>query len=300
MNYKKVFRNRRTRENILIALRIIPDKPMLKLLYKIKFKRKLNLKHPRRFSEKVQWVKLYERSQDMVTITDKYEVRDYIKGKGYESLLNECYGVYNSPSEIDFDKLPNRFVIKDTLGSGSVSVIVVKDKNSLDLRDAYKTMNRWVSKRNRLLDDGREWAYRAGKKHRIIIEKFLSQEKEDLVDYKFFCSNGEPIVIAHDKDRFSNHKRTFFDINWNKINVEDADYPSADNVDKPANLQKMIEIASDLSKGFSLLRVDFYNIDGRIIFGELTCYPHSGLVVFKPDEFDFYLGERIKLIGLVK
>lgn len=296
MDYKKIFKKRKTREFILRTLRFLPDKFMLKLIYRVKLKRKLNLKNPKRFSEKIQWLKLNYRNPIMIQITDKYDVRGFVEKRNYSHILNECYGVYNSFDEIDFSLLPNQFVVKDTLGSGSVSVYLVKDKNKVDLKDLEKTVNKWISKKNQKLDDGREWAYRAGKKHRIIIEKYLKQKDEDLVDYKFLCFNGEPYVIAHDKARFSNHQRSYFDVNWKKLNVKDREHAICDQViERPENFKEMIKIAKDLSQGFPLLRVDLYNIEGKIVFGELTCYPYSGLVQFEPDEFDYLMGEKIIL-----
>lgn len=295
-NYKRILKNRTTRDAILRFMKFIPDNIMLRIEYWVKLGRMLNLKTPQRYTEKIQWLKLFYRKPEMVRITDKYTVRSYVKECGLEDILNECYGIYDTVEQIDFQKLPQQFVVKDTLGSGSVSVLIIKDKASANIDEIKSQLNKWISDKSNELDDGREWAYHSGEKHRIIIEKFLKQSTEDLVDFKFLCFEGEPRYIVHDKDRFGGHKRTFFDLDWNRLDVKDKEYPVAEEIiPKPKNLDEMINVAKRLSRGFPALRVDLYNVNGKIIFGELTCYPWSGLVQFCPDKFDFEMGKYFVL-----
>lgn len=297
--YKKIIRNRKTREFILLFLRFIPDKWMIKLQYHIKTGRKLNLSNPQRYSEKMQWYKLNYKDPQMVQCTDKYEVRKYIREKGYEYLLNECYGVYESFNEIQFDKLPNQFVLKDTLGSGGVSVIVVKDKKNVNFNDLRKQVERWISTKCEKLDDGREWAYHAGKNHRIIVEKYIeSMEGGGLTDYKFFCFNGEIacIYVINNRVLGQHGQLAIMDKDFNRLPVQSKTQETMkNNPKKPQNFEAMIEIAKKLSRDFPHVRVDLYNEEGKILFGELTFYGASGYILYDPDEFDYKLGEYFKL-----
>jgi len=296
INYKKLIKTRGMRLKILSALEFIPDKPMLYLQYFLKFNRLLNLRNPKRFTEKLQWYKLYYRDPLMKKCVDKYLVRDYVESKGLDDLLNELYGVYNVPEEIDFDLLPNEFVIKTTDGGGGNNIIIYRNKDDFNIKQTKSKLNNWLNLRKNL-SGGREWSYR-NSKSRIIIEKLLVNKNNaaaGINDYKFFCFNGKPEYIVVDKDRYIEHKRNFYDINWNFIKVE-SDHPYfGDTMAKPDNLDEMIEIASILAEDFPFVRVDLYNIDGEIIFGELTFYPWSGYVQFKPDEFDFTLGKELSL-----
>ena len=194
MDYKKIIKSRSLRLRILKILSFIPDKLMIKLQYFLKTGRRLNLKSPRRFTEKIQWYKLYYKNPLMIQCVDKYDVREYIKSKGLEDILIPCYGVYDTPDEIDWDALPNQFVMKDTLGGGGTSVIIVKDKTTVDIEDLKKRAAEWVKIDAHNKSGGREWPYYSGKNHRIIIEAMLPSNIDEggLIDYKFFCFNGEP------------------------------------------------------------------------------------------------------------
>ena len=185
INYKKIIKSQRLRFKILNLLSWIPDKTMIKIQYRIKTGRKLNLKNPERFTEKLQWYKLYYRNPLMKKCADKYEVREYVKSKGLDSILNELYGVYDRPEEIDFDKLPNKFVIKTTDGSGGNNIIICNNKKKLNIDNTIKKIKNW-QKNNIKKPAGREWCYE-GLKSKIICEKLLSRdERNDLPDYKFF------------------------------------------------------------------------------------------------------------------
>lgn len=294
MDYKKIIKNQNIRFKILKFLNFIPDKTMVKLQYRIKTGRKLNLKNPQRYTEKLQWYKLNYRNPLMTKCADKYTVREYIESKGLGHILNELYGVYDNVNEIDFDKLPNKFVLKTT--NDSDTNIFCKDKANSDLEEIKKKMNKKIKARTQI-PLAREWAYSNAKK-RIICEKLLEDKDtkdNGINDYKFLCFNGKPEFIVYDIDRYIGHKRNFYDTNWKYLNVS-SDCPNFGNVvGKPEKLKEMLEIAKTLSKDFPAVRVDLYCIQNKIYFGELTFYPWSGYVKFEPDEFDFILGKKFKI-----
>lgn len=291
--YKKIISSQKMRFAILRMLKFVPDKAMIKLQYRIKLKRKLNLKDPKRYTEKIQWYKLYYRNPVMMECVDKYGVRRYIEKKGLGNILNQLYQVVDRPEEINFDQLPDKFVIKTTNGSGTN--ILVKNKKTLNIAETKKKLNDFLNMAE--ASAGREWAY-GGSSKKIIVEELLednSNKDKGISDYKFLCFNGKPVYVVYDKDRFSDHKRNFYDVNWNYVKV-DSDCPCfEDSVKKPENYEKMVEIASVLSRDFPAVRVDLYNIEGKIYFGELTFYPWSGYVQYTPDSFDFELGKYFVL-----
>ena len=294
MNYKKIIKSQKARFKILELLKWIPDKTMLKLQYRIKTGRKLNLKNPKRYTEKLQWYKLNYRNSLMTKCADKYTVREYVKSKGLDHILNELYGVYDSVKEIDFDKLPNKFVLKTT--NDSDTNVFCRDKANIHIEEIKEKIERNIKERSKT-PLGREWAYRNAKR-RIICEKLLEDSKtkdRGISDYKFLCFNGKPAFIVYDVDRYIRHKRNFYDINWKYLNIS-SDCPNfGDMVEKPEKLEEMLEIAKILSKDFPAVRVDLYCVENKVYFGELTFYPWSGYVKFEPDEFDFILGEKFKI-----
>ena len=172
MDYKKIIRSRAARENILRALAFIPDETMLRIQYRIKTGRALHLKHPTRFTEKLQWYKLYYRDPDMLRCVDKYEVRAYLRERGFQDLLPRCFGVFDSPDQLPVPQLPDRFVLKDTLGSGGNAVLLCPDKDRADWRAIRKTAAGWCAT-PLVRDGGREWPYYSGKPHRILAEEYL-------------------------------------------------------------------------------------------------------------------------------
>lgn len=295
MNYKKIIKSQKLRLAILDMLCWIPDKPMIKFQYRIKTDRKLDLNNPKRYTEKIQWYKLNYKNPLMISCCDKYDVREYVEEKGLSNILNDCYGVYDNPNEIDFDKLPNEFVLKDTLGSGGSSIIICKDKKNANIEEYKRIMNEWISKKNKP-SAGREWPYYSGKKHRIIAEELLNCKNGDLPDYKFFCFSGEPYclyMMQNYRENHANGELSFLSKDFKLLDVCRADFkPITEQPEKPKNYEKMIEYSRILSKGFPHVRVDFYNIEGKIIFGEMTFFNASGYFSFKPDSFDFELGEK--------
>ena len=300
MDYKKILKSRKLRLAILDVLSFVPDKPMIQLQYRIKTGRKLNLKNPQRYTEKLQWYKLYYRDPLMAQCVDKYEVRKYVTSLGLGHILNECYGVFDKPEDIDFDKLPNQFVLKDTLGGGGNSVIICKDKSKADLNSYISQMNEWVHTKV-IPSGGREWVYYEHKKpHKIICEQLLVCDNGDLPDYKFYCFNGKCFVYYVREDYMQNHrngKMAFFDNNNFQMRNLSLDYcvSSKQKILPPENIEQMKEISEKLAKRFPHVRVDLYFVNHNVCFGELTFFNASGYFNFEPDEFDYVLGERFIL-----
>lgn len=296
MNYKKILKTPEARRMVLNSMRFIPDSLMLPLQYRIKLGRKLNLKNPKRFTEKLQWYKMNYRNPIMHKCVDKYLVREYVKSKGLEKILIPLIGYYKSIDEIEWDKLPEKFVIKTTHGGGGLNVLVCPNKKKLD----YKSIKQKFYFKNKPVPTntlGREWAY-YGIKPGIAVEELLINNENPMAgvnDYKIFCFGGIPKYVVVDVDRFIGHKRNFYDTNWQNLNVE-SDCPAVNrDIKKPQNFQEMLKIASKLSEDFPFVRVDLYNCSGKIYFGELTFYPWSGYVQYKPDSFDFELGKQFIL-----
>lgn len=290
MDYKKIFRSRAVRFAILNCLRFVPDKAMLKLQYKMKTGRALNLEDPKRYTEKLQWYKLNYKNPIMHQCVDKYAVREYVKSKGLSDILVGLYGKYDNPADIDWDKLPDSFVLKTTNGGGGLNVVICHDKDALDKADVQSKLACSTVKSR---TGGREWAY-YGLKPGIVAEELLVNRENPeagVSDYKIFCYNGKAKYIIVDVDRYIGHKRNFYDREWNRLPLS-SDCPAADReIEQPQNFERMMEIAEKLSEGFPYVRVDLYNVEGKIYFGELTFYPWSGYVNFDPDEYDFVFGE---------
>ena len=300
MDYKRLIKSRSLRLKILRSLSFIPDKQMVKLQYRIKTGRKLNLKEPKRFTEKLQWYKLYYRNPRMIPCVDKYDVREYVKSKDLEDILVPCYGVYDTPDEIHWDTLPNQFVMKDTLSGGGISVIIVKDKQHEDLEELKRRAAEWVATDAHKRDGGREWPYYSGKKHRIIIEQYIEadEEKGGLIDYKFFCFHGEPtwIYVLADRALGNGVGLGIFDTSFQQKEALRADErPLKRDVEKPESFDRMLEISRILSEDFPEARIDLYDVDGAVKFGEITFFDGSGYMTFTPDEFDFTLGEAFDI-----
>ena len=293
MDYRNIVKNKEMRFKILHFLRFIPDKWMLKFQYRVKMGRKLNLKNPKRWTEKLQWYKANYRTPLLTQCADKYEVREYIKNKGLEGILNKLYMVYDNADQIKIDSLPQSFVIKTTNGSGTN--ILCKEKSQLDLEKVQKSLNEWMVRDNYSV--GREWSYK-NIVPKIIIEEYLEDKTnsfDGINDYKFLCFNGKAKYIVFDVDRNVSHKRNIYDTDWNFLDVK-TDYPNfGDCVSKPEMLNEMLRVADILAKDFPFVRVDLYCVNSKIYFGELTFYPWTGYIQFYPDEFDIILGEKFKL-----
>lgn len=280
------------------SLQFVPDVLMLKIQYWILLKRALNIKHPERFTEKIQFYKVYYRHPDMLRCVDKYLVREFVVERlGTDKYINTLYQVCKSADLIDFDVLPDKFVIKTTDGGNGDNVLICTDKAKLNQVKAIKIINSWRNKQYYLIS--REWAYRGAKQSRVIVEQYLeSDENKDgsIDDYKFLCYDGKFHYLWVDKDRYSNHKRGFWDKELNFLNNVKSDIPTFESeIALPGNIDEMILIAEKLSKGFPFARIDLYNIKGKVYFGEITFYPWSGYVQYTPDSFDYELGVHFNI-----
>ena len=292
--YKKIFSNKRLRFKILSMLRFIPDKQMLQLQYRIKHHRKLNLKEPKRYTEKIQWYKLYYRNPVMQQCADKYQVRRYVESKGLGHILNELYAAFASPEDICLDALPDEFVLK--LSNGSGTNLIVSDKSKLNLEQVHQMFRDFEAQRGS--SAGREWVY-GGKQPSVIVAEELLKDPDrphgDLCDYKILCFGGNPEYVVYDTDRFTQHRRNIYDTQWNDLHIS-SDCPCIDaEIPKPETLDEMLEIARTLSADFPAARIDLYSIRGKVYFGEITFFPWSGYVNYEPDSFDFEMGSKFVL-----
>lgn len=269
----------------------VPDKTYLELLFHARMGKKLNIDNPKTFSEKLQWLKLYDRNPMYEKLVDKYEVREYISKKIGEKYLIPLLGKYDNFEEINFDKLPSQFVMKCTHDSGGL--VICKDKSQLDIEAARKKINKSL-KRNYYYH-GREWPYK-NIKPKIIIEKYMVDESGfELKDYKFFCFNGEPKSLFIATDRGIDTRFDFFDMKFNHLPFWQHYRNSNKKINKPTGFKEMIELSEILSEGIPHVRVDFYDINGQIYFGELTFYHFSGMERFYPNKYDEIFGDWLDL-----
>ena len=303
MDYKKIIKSRQSRTKILSKLSWVPDSIMLRIQYRLKMGFWPDFKHPKRLSEKLQLYKMHYRNPSMPRCVDKYDVREYVKGKGLDSILNRLYGVYDDVSEIQFDTLPHRFIMKSTTGGGGFNVLVVKDKNAIDWDDVKQKIAPWCWKRTRQqkTNSGREWAYLGIKQSRIIIEELLEDDNNpdgSIDDYKFFCFNGEPrlLYISRGLEDHSTARISFVSLDWTPAPFRRSDYTPFETLpEKPAGLDKMMQYSRILAEGTYFVRVDFYEAGGEVYFSEMTFYPTGGYLTFGSDEEDLTLGGWLKL-----
>lgn len=291
MEYKRFFKNQKLRLAILNFLTWVPDSTMLSFQYRAKLGRRPNLKNPQRWTEKIQLYKMKYRNPLLLQCVDKFSVRDYVCKKGLGDHLVNLYGVYESVDDIPFDNLPTSFVLKTTGGGGGLNVAIVKERKNLNIDTIKKSLSSWQKTIGSM--GGREWAYSGIQKSKIIAEELLINKKNPeagIEDFKILCFNGIPYYIIVDKDRYIDHKRNIYTTSWERVDVTTDHEQFSPDYTKPSNLDRMLEIATVLSEDFPFVRVDLYNIDGMVFFGELTFYPWSGYVQFKPDSFDYTLG----------
>ena len=279
----------------------IPDKLYLRTKYRIYIGKKLNLQNPKTFNEKLQWLKLYDRKPEYHKMVDKYEVKHYVAEKIGSQYVIPTIGLWNKASEIDFETLPNQFVLKCTHDSGGV--IICKDKNNADIDGIVKKLEKGLKTDYYLL--GREWPYK-GIMRRIIAEEYLEDESNhDLKDYKVLCFNGVPKLIELHTGRFTEHQtQDFYDTDWNKLSISQSNLPefqkSSTILPKPVNLDEMITLSRVLSKGIPHVRVDWYSIKGHLYFGELTFFDGSGLDPWDDPNDDLMMGNWIVLPPIKK
>lgn len=273
---------------------VLSDKTFIKIEYRNRMRKKLNLKTPQTFNEKLQWLKIYDRKPIYTTMVDKYEVKNYVADKIGDEYIIPTLGVWDSFDEIDFDSLPDQFVLKCTHDSGGL--VICKDKSKLNKEKAKKKIE--LSLNRNYYYHGREWAYK-DVKPRVIAEKYMEDKNsKDLKDYKFFCFDGKVKAMFIATDRFTQGVETkfdFYDTNFEHLPFTNG-HPNAECViEKPKHFEKMKELAEILSKGIPQIRVDFYEIDDEVYFGELTFFHWSGMVPFVPEKWDYVFGEWIEL-----
>lgn len=270
----------------------MPDEEYLKRRYKLTFNKELDLENPQTFNEKLQWLKLNDRKPEYTIMVDKYAVKKYVADKIGEQYIIPTLGVWDSFDEIDFNCLPNQFVLKCTHDSGGL--VICRDKSKLDIKSARKKINKCL-KRN-FFYGGREWPYK-NVKPRIIAEKYMTDESGiELKDYKVFNFGGTPEIIEVDFGRFKEHKRNLYDTDWQYIEAA-IQYPTASDVkiDRPQQLEQMLKLAKILSKDIPFVRTDFYSIEDRLYFGELTFFHGSGFEKITPKRYEKLLGEKINI-----
>lgn len=277
------------------SLRFLPDKSYIKLYYRLRVGRKLNMNNPTTLNEKLQWLKFNYRFPLQSIVSDKLLVREYVKDKIGEKYLIPLIGSWKKYDDIDFSLLPEKFVLKCNHDSGGL--VVCNDKEKLNHIEARRKIEKSLN--SNFFYIGREYQYR-NIKPMILCEKFISDNGNVPMDYKIYCFNGVPDVILVCKDRFSKntHRASyyFFDQEWKfqPLNKGDENIKNVD-INKPKNLDEMIDIAKELSKDFVFARIDLYNVDGRIYFGEITLSPNSG---FDPDikyETDLMFGQKLEI-----
>lgn len=277
----------------------LPDKIYLSLRYRFIMRRKINWENPRYFTEKIQVLKLINRNPLYTTMVDKYAVKQYVSDIFGPEYIIPTLGIWDSPDEIDWAKLPNQFVLKTTHGGGGGGVVICRNKEHLDILKAKEKLN--LSLKFDIYREFREWPYK-NVPRKVIAEQYMEstdyEGTHDLTDYKFYCFNGEPKYCQVIRDRNSCETIDFYDMKWQHQDFIGLN-PNVSNglksVSCPKQLLKMIEMCQVLSQGIPFLRVDLYEINGKVYFGELTFFPASGYGAFSPSEWDEILGRLINI-----
>lgn len=281
----------------------LSDVTYIKVLYWLKMGKKLNLRKPQTFSEKLQWLKLYDRKPEYTQMVDKYAVKDYVAKIIGKEYIIPTLGVWNKPEDIEWETLPNQFVLKTTHGGGSSGVVICKDKASFNRQHAVAKLKESLNQD--IYRKFKEWPYKNVPK-RIIAEKYLdpNPNKKDIPDYKWYCFNGEPKYCQVIQDRSTKETIDFFDTNWAHQEFVGLNHPGSVGFEhasvtpnRPGNLETQIRIAKDLSKNIPFSRIDLYEIGEREYFGEITFYPMSGFGVFSPNNYNELLGQMLVLPG---
>lgn len=291
-----IFRSKEFRFRILDFFSFIPDKIWLKSLYRIKNGYWMDFKNPKTFTEKIQWLKIYGYRPEFSKMVDKYEVKKYVSDKIGSQYVIPTLGVWNCPKDIEWNKLPNKFVLKTTHGGGSCGVVICKDKSTFDIKQAINNLN--VSMSFTAGNSYREHPY-MGVKKRVIAEELLEVKGEnDLCDYKFYCFTGEPQYCQVIRNRRTVETIDFYDMEWNHqefIGLNAIAKNGESCVPCPSNFEDMKEVCRKLANDIPFVRIDLYEVNKKIFFGEITFYPASGFGAFSPNEWNFKLGEMINL-----
>lgn len=269
------------------------DKVFLKQLWLLTKGSKLNLKSPKTFNEKLQWLKIYYRRPELTTMVDKYSVKEYVASKIGIQYVAKLLGVWDRPEDIDLNSLPTKFVLKTTFGGGGY-IIICKDKQSFDLPKAISKLKSQM--KLNLYMDLCEWPYKNVKK-RIIAEELLEPDNEDqqITDFKFFCFNGEPKIMYISDDGAAEPHTDFYDMQGRHLNLQMRDPNSINVPSLPDTFEEMKILAAKLSENIPFVRVDFYNSKGCVYFGELTFFPCGGFAPFYPKEWETTFGNWLKL-----
>lgn len=276
----------------VVAHMMLPDKFLSKIYFRIVMKKNLNIDNPKTFNEKLQWLKLYYMSNNPLVIqcADKYAVRKYIENKGYLKKLVPLLGVWGDANQIEWDSLPEKFVLK--CNHGCAYNIIVSDKNKIKKSEIIKQLNNWLKE-----DFGAfniEPHYSRIKKHLITCEKFLG---DCIMDYKFFCFNGEPkyIYVSNDLIHDRQAQIGFFYLDGTKMPLHRDDYADIESVTLPSFFDEMKEMSKVLAKDFPFVRVDFFIADGTFYFAELTFTPGACMMPFNPEKYDLEWGKLLEL-----
>ena len=271
----------------------LPDKTYIKWVYYLECGHRLNLDNPLRFNEKLNWLKLYYHNPQWTQMVDKYAVKELVSARVGSEFVVPSLGVWDIAEDIEWDKLPDRFVLKTNHDSGNNGVFICKDKSKIDKAKWTKNINASLGRDTSI--PGREWPYKDVKRC-VFAEEYLEDTSGELRDYKFFCFNGvvKYLYIATERQS-GNLKFNFFDDNFNPLDIEQAHPRSDKPIVKPKAFEQMKEIAAKLSNGLPEVRVDLYEVSGKIYFGEFTFFSLCGTATFHPDEWDFVWGEQIQL-----
>lgn len=266
------------------------------MLYYAAIGKRLHLKHPRTYTEKLQWLKLYDHNPLYTTMVDKYAVKQYVADIIGDNYVIPTIGVWERPEDIDFMMLPNQFVLKTTFGGGGNEIVICRDKLSLDIDKAVSHMKRYMDQD--MYKTSREWPYK-NVSHRIIAEKYMEEPGvSSLTDYKVMCFNGKVKLIELHLGRYTDdHTQDFYDRDWNRIPIAQGSYKTVSSKDVrcPAKFDEMIRLSEVLAMNIPHVRVDWYIINERLYFGELTFFDASGFDPFIPDEYNYILGDWIEL-----
>ncbi len=284
---------------LLKRMKFLPPHKYVGYYYEYYSGHKYNDNNPVRFNEKIQWLKAHYHPKILNQLVDKYAVREYVKEKIGEQYLNACLGVYEDINAIKLDELPNQFVIKGVHGYGYN--LIVTDKTKVNWCKAKLKMLKWKH-RNQYYRGGLEWAYK-DVKPRFMVDKFMEEANHSsLTDYKFYCFHGKPKFLEVHLDRREDHSSAFFDTDFKQLPFRDVPQEMVikESVPKPENFEEMLELAEKLADRFPFVRVDFYSINGRTVFGEMTFYPADGRDDFIPDAYNYKIGELLTLPQLPK
>lgn len=294
INFNSFDKKHKLRTMMMKSLRFLPDKTYLKFLFRVRNGKKLDLKSPKTFCEKMNWLKINEKQESYTKLVDKVLVRDYIDKKIGEGHTFPLLGVWDRFEDIDFDQLPDEFVLKCNHDSGSVKII--KDKSSLTSKDYEEMKKKYASAlKDNPFFAGREYPYK-NVKAKILAEKLMTMEDgSGINDYKFFCFDGKPEILFVATDRQTDVKFDFYDMDFQHLDIINIHPQSGKTIEKPACFEEMKEIAGKLSAGMKFVRIDLYEIDGTVFFGEFTFFHAGGFWPLTPEEWETKLGDLIKI-----